>query len=407
MSSINLKMGVDNAQFKTGLEQAKGKAQDFKKSVAKVMAGVLAAAGAGMAIRKVMQGIDALRDKYDRLAKLTKQHGNINTAFFQRASFVAEQNGTNVEAVAKAMNKLLISTRYATEGSKLYVKAFEDLNINIEDCQKLDQEGKFKAISDAVSDASDSTKAHEAVLVTMGMRAGELIPMLQGGSEGFEDLAESVKVLSKQDLKAIEDFNDTLHKLNEELAGLAAKTLPPVLNELIDFATAFHETFSGDFSVFPAMKRDKKTGNWIRNEQHFTNQMSKSKKASHQKRINENIRDGQVEQARSSLDRSGITGDDRANILASIKNMPPHKSGDFKNIVTVFQDIVDAKRRQGALNFQQELRADSHNRYGSSTLLNSMLGELQKINNSGIDLKGQGMNKVEVSQEPSANAFGG
>ena len=78
MSSINLKMGVDNAQFKTGLEQAKGKAQDFKKTVAKVMGGVLAAAGAGMAIRKVMQGIDAIRDKYDRLAKLTKQHGNIN-----------------------------------------------------------------------------------------------------------------------------------------------------------------------------------------------------------------------------------------------------------------------------------------------------------------------------------------
>ena len=78
MASIHLKMGVDNAQFRTGLEQAKNKAEGFKKSVSKVMGGVLAVAGAGMAINKVMQGIDAIRDKYDRLAKLTKQHSNIN-----------------------------------------------------------------------------------------------------------------------------------------------------------------------------------------------------------------------------------------------------------------------------------------------------------------------------------------
>ena len=405
MSSINLKMGVDNAQFKTGLEQAKGKAQDFKKSVAKVMGGVLAAAGAGMAIRKVMQGVDALRDKYDRLAKLTKQHGNINTTFFQRAAFVAEQNGTNVEAVAKAMNKLLISTRYATEGSKLYVKAFEDLNIKIEDFQKLDQEGKFKAISDAVSDASDSTKAHEAVLVTMGMRAGELIPMLQGGSEGFENLAESVKILSEQDLQSIEEFNDALHKLKEQLMGMAAQTLPPVFNEIIDFASAFHEVFSGDFDIFqPARVKDKKTGYWKKNPESMAVQIEDSMARSRGARENRRAAGTQRKMGRSSLDRSGITGDARANILSSLKG---HTDSNQEAINTIFQNIVDAKRRQGALSFQQELRTDAHNATGSSTLLNSMLGELQKINNSGIDLKGQGMNKVEVSQEPSANAFGG
>lgn len=405
MSSINLKMGVDNAQFKTGLEQAKGKAQDFKKTVAKVMGGVLAAAGAGMAIRKVMQGIDAIRDKYDRLAKLTKQHGNINTAFFQRAAFVAEQNGTNVEAVAKSMNKLLISTRYATEGSKMYVQAFKDLNIEIDDFQKLDQEGKFKAISDAVRDAADSTKAHEAVLVTMGMRAGELIPMLQGGAEGFEDLAASVKILSEQDLQSIEEFNDAIHKLKEELMGMAAQTLPPVFNEIIDFASAFHEVFSGDFNIFqPAMVKDKKTGFWKKNPKSIAVRVEESMAKSQGARENRRAAEKQQEMARSSLDRSGITGDARANILSSIKG---HTTNNQAAITTIFQDIVDAKRRQGALNFQQELRADSHNRYGSSTLLNSMLGELQKINNSGIDLKGQGMNKVEVSREPTVNAFGG
>ena len=201
MASIHLKMGVDNAQFRTGLEQAKNKAEGFKKSVSKVMGGVLAVAGAGMAINKVMQGIDAIRDKYDRLAKLTKQHSNINVEFFQKAAFVAEQSGTNVEAVAKSMDKLLMSTKLAAQGSKMYVQAFEDLNINLDKFQNLDQEGKFKAIADATRDAADADKAKAAILQIMGMRAGELVPMLREGAKGFESIAENVNILTKQNLK--------------------------------------------------------------------------------------------------------------------------------------------------------------------------------------------------------------
>ena len=241
MASIHLKMGVDNAQFRTGLEQAKNKAEGFKKSVSKVMGGVLAVAGAGMAINKVMQGIDAIRDKYDRLAKLTIQHSNINVEFFQKAAFVAEQSGTNVEAVAKSMDKLLMSTKLAAQGSKMYVQAFEDLNINLDKFQNLDQEGKFKAIADATRDAADADKAKAAILQIMGMRAGELVPMLREGAKGFESIAENVNILTKQNLKDIEAFNDEINRMKTEIMTLAAQKLPPVLNELLDYFSAVGE----------------------------------------------------------------------------------------------------------------------------------------------------------------------
>lgn len=394
MASIHLKMGVDNAQFKTGLEQAKGKAQDFKKTVGKVMGGVLAVAGAGMAINKVMQGIDAIRDKYDRLAKLTAQHGDINVAFFQRAAFVAEQSGTNVEAVAKSMNKLLISTRDAAAGSKLYVQAFEDLNLNIQDFQKLNQEEKFKAIADATRDAADADKAKAAVMQLMGARATELIPMLQAGSKGFEEIAKSVSVLSKQSLKDIEAFNDEINRMKTELFSLAATKLPPVLNELLDYLSAVGELES-EGRGFMAME-----GTFGIGGDRFPTRVRKKMDVKRQQRLDKNILSNAKQQARDSLDRSNITGSSRENILAEIENF-----SDINKIEPMLQNIQDARVRQGALETQQEFFPKGAG--GSSTLLNSMLGELQKINQSGIDIKGQGMNKVELNTEPVTNAFGG
>lgn len=396
MASIHLKMGVDNAQFKTGLEQAKSKAEGFKTSVSKVMGGVLAVAGAGMAVNKVIQGIDAIRDKYDRLAKLTKQHGDINTDFFQRAAFVAEQNGTNVEAVAKSMTKLLLSTRMAAQGSKQYVDAFKDLNINIKEFQSLGQEEKFKAISDAVRDAADSTKAQEAVLITMGARATELIPMLKGGAEGFEELAESVHVLSGQGLRDIEDFNDALHRMKMELTTLAATKLPPVLNELIDQAAVFHDIFKDGF--FDAFKGEV---TMVDGQYHSTSPMGRRQQMLQEKReqrSNRNIMRRVREQELKNLNRSGLTGTARENALTKIR-----EAQSVEDIIGVKELMHDEKMRQEAIQTQQEFFPKDAGK--SSTLLDHILGELQKVNQSGIEIKGRGINDVQLSQEPTSNAF--
>ena len=392
MASIHLKMGVDNAQFRTGLEQAKNKAEGFKKSVSKVMGGVLAVAGAGMAINKVMQGIDAIRDKYDRLAKLTKQHSNINVEFFQKAAFVAEQSGTNVEAVAKSMDKLLMSTKLAAQGSKMYVQAFEDLNINLDKFQNLDQEGKFKAIADATRDAADADKAKAAILQIMGMRAGELVPMLREGAKGFESIAENVNILTKQNLKDIEAFNDEINRMKTEIMTLAAQKLPPVLNELLDYFSAVGE-LEDEGRGFMAIE-----GTFGIGGDRYPERIRKKMDVKRQQRTARNVLDNAKEQARKTLDRSNITGPGRENLLEQID-----KLNDENNFEALFQNIQDTRVRQGALQTQQEFFPEDAGK--SSTLLNHMLGELQKINQSGIEVKGRGINDVQLSQEPTTNAF--
>lgn len=397
MASIHLKMGVDNAQFKTGLEQAKSKAEGFKKSVSKVMGGVLAVAGAGMAVNKVIQGIDAIRDKYDRLAKLTAQHGNINVAFFQRAAFVAEQSGTNVEAVAKSMDKLLMSSKMAAQGSKMYVQAFEDLNIKIEDFIKLNQEKKFKAIADAVRDSADADKSKSAVLQIMGMRAGELIPMLKGGSEGFDEIAKSVNVVGKQGLKDIENFNDEINRMKTEIMTLAATKLPPILNELLDYFHAMGELHQEGKGFWQLKGTFGIGGPSIRER------IGKKMEARRTEREKSNMLNEAKRQMRANLDRSGVTGTDRENILSQIKNLSDVGIAKKEFGVEVFKGIHEAQQMQEAIQTQQEFFPKDAGK--SSTLLDHILGELQKVNQSGIEIKGRGINDVQLSQEPTSNAF--
>tara|TARA_Y100000592_G_scaffold98499_1_gene171771 strand:+ start:4773 stop:5954 length:1182 start_codon:yes stop_codon:yes gene_type:complete len=392
MASIHLKMGVDNAQFRTGLEQAKNKAEGFKKSVSKVMGGVLAVAGVGMAINKVMQGIDHIREKYDRLAKLTKQHGDINVKFFQRASFVAEQSGTNVEAVAKSMDKLLMSTKLAAEGSKMYVRAFDDLNINFNEFQKLDQEGKFKAIADATRDAADADKAKAAVLQIMGMRAGELIPMLKEGSKGFEEIAKSVHLLTKENLRDIEAFNDQINRMKTEIMTLAAQKLPPVLNQIMDYMVAVGE-LDKEGRGFWQLK-----GTFGIGGPDIRERISEKMEIQKEKRERKHKLQNAKEALRKNLNQANLPTTTRQNIISQIEAL-----ADVDKIDPIIQNLHDSRSRHQALQTQQEFFPEDAGK--SSTLLNHMLGELQKINQSGIEVKGRGINDVQLSQEPTTNAF--
>ena len=338
MASINLKMGVDNAQFKTGLEQAKGKAKDFKKTVRRALGSAFAIMGVGMAVRKVVAGIDTITEKYDRLAKLSKAHGNISTEFFQKAAFVAEQSGTSVESVAKGMDTLLMSTRMAAQGSKLYADAFKNLNINVKEFQDLDQEGKFKAIADAVKFSADQDRAKADVMQLMGKRAGELIPMLREGAKGFEAIGDQVSILDDSSLRDIENFRDAVNELKAAFVSLAATKLPVILIEAMSF-----------FEAVTNLEREGK-GFW-----HFSGGLFGIGGSSWTERLEE-----ERQNVSERLNKQRGLSTNKANLLNRLNNSGL-KGEQYKNfskkideaetteqLIELFEPITRAQRLQGA-----------------------------------------------------------
>jgi hypothetical protein len=279
----------------------------------------------------------------------------------------------------------------------MYVQAFKDLNIEIEDFIKLDQEKKFKAIADAVRDSADADKSKSAVLQIMGMRAGELIPMLKAGAEGFDEIAKSVNVVSKQGLKDIEAFNDEINRMKTELMTLAATKLPPILNELLDYFHAMGELhqegegfwkLKGSFGIGgPSIRERIGKKMAIRREQRSVQHMLSDAKS----------------QMRVQLDRYGVTGTDRENILSQIKNLTSENLEEKDFGEQVIKGMQQASQMQQAIQTQQEFFPKDAGK--SSTLLDHILGELQKVNQSGIEIKGRGINDVQLSQEPTSNAF--
>ena len=246
MAAITLQLGVDNARYKTGLEQARQQSNRFRKDVTKSFKSVAAVAGVSLGATGIIVGIDRLTEKYDRLAKLRRQFGNIDAEFFQKAAFAAEQNGTEVESLAKGLNRLLLSSREAAAGSEKYAEALNALGLEAESFAALNQEEQFRAIADAVQQSTDADKAKTAVLELMGTRAADLIPLLQQGSKGFDELGGSVNALSADQLEQIEEFRDLMNKFKTEIASLTAGALSDLLRKLTDALEKWNRLFNPD-----------------------------------------------------------------------------------------------------------------------------------------------------------------
>ncbi len=175
-------------------------------NVGRTFAAGFATIGGGLALRSALE-------KFDRIGKLS-QRFEVSAETLQRLGFVAEQSGSNLETVAKAMQLGNRAGQEAAAGVAEYNDAFQVLGVNAVQFAKLDQEEQFLTLADAMKNATDRNKALAAGQDIMGRSFGELVPMMMRGREEIEGLGNSVSVLGTDGVNNIQDFNDALNKLS-------------------------------------------------------------------------------------------------------------------------------------------------------------------------------------------------
>lgn len=216
MSRVDVTMGIKNAKFQTGVEQSKKKVRELKK-----------VAGSGFSLGKVsgagalIASLTAISQKYDRIGKLTKRFGLDSVETLQGLGFAAEQNGSDIETLAKALQQGNRSAIEAAQGNATYQRSFEALGISVDAFAKLNQEEQFLAIADAISVAEDKNEALANAQNLLGRSAGELMPLLRQGSAEIRELAESINTLNDAEIANLERFNDSLNKIKTNSAAAA------------------------------------------------------------------------------------------------------------------------------------------------------------------------------------------
>ena len=214
-----------------GMEMAKRGFEHTVKAL-KVMSLAAVAAGGALAVM-VKQQIDAA----DAAAK-TAQKAGTTVEVLTAMQHAANLAGVSNEALSQSMIKVAKYASDAARGTGDARHAYNALGISVTDAT-----GKLKPSEQLMMEVADKFAQMEdgagktALAVKLFGRSGaELIPMLNAGSAGINDMMAEAKalglVLDTETAQAAERFNDNLTRLNGVKKGFVNQIMMAVLPTL-------------------------------------------------------------------------------------------------------------------------------------------------------------------------------
>jgi hypothetical protein len=197
----------DDRPFQKKVKRVQQAAKKTSAIIGK-MGGVIGGLGLSMGMARTAQ-------HFDRIAKVATRM-NMSVESLQRLSLAAELSGSSLSQLQGIMTRLERRTGEAlqnTTGSQ--AKRFKELNIEVESFSKLSPEDKILAIADAFNKLGGSEKSIASLMGLLDTEVRELIPLLQNGSKGIEDMVKGITVLNKEQIRSMEAANDGLAKLQQ------------------------------------------------------------------------------------------------------------------------------------------------------------------------------------------------
>ena len=223
--------------FGRRLTQTEAKIKRFGDQAVKVGAAFSAVgAGLGLAVRGQLKSADEIGKAANRLSVPVEE--------LQRLSFAAGLGGAGLSELETAITGL--SRRMVDQPD-----AFGRLGVEVRDAA-----GEMRPTVDVLSDLADAFAGMEgaertaAAMETLGRSGSNLLPMLEGGSDGLRALGDEAErmglVMGADAIKAAEEFNDTMSRITGTMSGLVSQltvSLLPALQTLADGVQRAAEMF--------------------------------------------------------------------------------------------------------------------------------------------------------------------
>lgn len=171
----------------------------------------------------------------DAIAKFATATG-LATDTYQGLIHAVEIGGSDQENLNKALTQLSKRALEAGQGLQTNVRAFGELGISWTDAEGKLKSGDqlFVEMADGLVNLEDKEKRTGIAMQLLGRSGATLLPTLLTGSKGIKAMIVEAKklgkVLSEEQLKAAEKFNDEMLRVKSVLEGvrnvIAAKVLP-------------------------------------------------------------------------------------------------------------------------------------------------------------------------------------
>jgi ribosomal protein L12E/L44/L45/RPP1/RPP2 len=184
------------------------------------------AIGGALAATFTVEKIHSALQYADAMGKMAQSAG-VTTEQFSALAFAASLSEVSIEELGQASARFNRNIAEATTGTTDAARAFQIMGISLKDGG-----GNLRNMSDLLGDVADrfskyADGANKTALAQelFGKSGARLIPLLNAGRDGIEDLKKEAKdlgvVISDVDAKKAEAFNDALTRMAAASRGLA------------------------------------------------------------------------------------------------------------------------------------------------------------------------------------------
>jgi minor tail protein len=245
IGALRAVLGIDTAQFETGLKSAQGSLSGFGVGIA----GVAGAAAAAFATIGTAMGV-ALKSTINDMDHLNKTSQKLGIPVEQLSSlaYAADLSDVSFEALSKGVGKLSKAmVEAAGKPTSDAANAFRALGVSTTDAN-----GKLKSSEVVMGDLAaafeglkDGPGKTAVAMALFGKAGADLIPLLNGGRDGLKEMNDEAKafgaVVSGTAAKQAEAFNDNMTRLGYAVKGVIVQVAERLLPILVDVSTKMVE----------------------------------------------------------------------------------------------------------------------------------------------------------------------
>jgi hypothetical protein len=242
IGALRVSLGLDSAQFETGVKKARRDAQQAStgiaasfnqiSSAAKMVAASIAAVGSAAVLVAVRQTINAMDD----LSKAAQKTGT-SAAELSKLQYAADLSGVASESLQRSLNRLNVAIVQVGPGAKGAAGALQAMGITA----KTGTLDALMKVADQFQSMPDGAQKSALALELFGKAGADMIPLLNGGSAAIKDAADEAErlgiVIDGNTARAAEAFNDNLTRLKTAGQGVTMQItagLVPALAAITD-----------------------------------------------------------------------------------------------------------------------------------------------------------------------------
>lgn len=241
IGNLQVRLGIDTAQFSAGVNAAQSKLGALGKSL---KAFAIGAAGA-LSLGAVANSLKSAANRMDDLGKAAQRIG-IPVAELSKLEYAARLADVSLEDLTSGTAKFSKALAEIAAGGKNSASAALDaLGISA-----VDSNGKLRPtieiygdIADRFSKMQDGAGKTAIALALIPKSGANLIPFFNGGKQAIESASAELErfggVVTPEAAKRAEQFNDNLTRLQQAADGITQQIAEALLPAVIDLTESF------------------------------------------------------------------------------------------------------------------------------------------------------------------------